>query len=286
MSAFSMGLMGGLGDTLSFLGQRYLQDKDDKEKQAREDAKMAQQAGYQQQLEILKEKAAQAHTEFEESIRGPKYETYETTNDQGQTVKRTVRSSYDPTQKKRIEDTLGEAPVPKPAPTMRNVINGDMESTQQYDSNTGQWSTVGSPGRRWKGSDGVDEDAKTRRAEDNQHALDRRAAQRSIDAEMKEFNRASGYDKQKAYEKMGIDPNAKDAATQYRSAITADKLDFYGLDPVTAKDSGGLMGMKTGQKSDTPAGIPPGAKQGTDGNWYVPDPARPGKFVRVDGIAN
>lgn len=35
----------------------------------------------------------------------------------------------------------------------------------------------------------------------------------------------------------------------------------------------------------TPAGGPPapGARKAPDGNWYIPDPNRPGKYLRVDG---
>jgi hypothetical protein len=285
-----MGLMGGLGDTLSFLGQRYLNDKDEKEKQAREDAKMAQQAGYQQQLEMLKEKAAQAHAEFEKSISPPSFQTYETTDDQGRTVKRTVKSTYDAAKHARNDEQVGEAPVPQPAPIMHNIINGDTEYTQAYDPLTGKTSVVGAPGKRWKGNEGVDEEAKARRAEDNQHALDRRQAMRSIDAEMKEFNRASNYDKEKAYQKMGIDPAAKDAAQQYRAAVTADKLDFYGLDPVTSKgsdSSGGLMGVKVGQKGgkpgssqDNPLPATATSAEPPPGTWVkLPD----GRVIQIPG---
>jgi hypothetical protein len=31
-----------------------------------------------------------------------------------------------------------------------------------------------------------------------------------------------------------------------------------------------------------PKAAPPNARQGKDGNWYVPDPDRPGKYLRVD----
>lgn len=34
--------------------------------------------------------------------------------------------------------------------------------------------------------------------------------------------------------------------------------------------------------SDQAAGMPPGARQAPDGNWYIPDPSRPGKYLRVN----
>ncbi|GAB4063943.1 hypothetical protein KHC28_14280 [Ancylobacter sonchi] len=35
------------------------------------------------------------------------------------------------------------------------------------------------------------------------------------------------------------------------------------------------------QSAAPPAGAPQGARQAPDGNWYVPDPARPGKYLKV-----
>jgi len=41
-------------------------------------------------------------------------------------------------------------------------------------------------------------------------------------------------------------------------------------------------GKKEGQaKSDAPSAMPAGARQAPDGNWYVPDPTRPGKYLRI-----
>jgi len=36
-----------------------------------------------------------------------------------------------------------------------------------------------------------------------------------------------------------------------------------------------------GAATQPPAGAPAGAKQAQDGHWYVPDPARPGKYLQV-----
>ncbi|MCB4770478.1 hypothetical protein LGR54_17860 [Ancylobacter sp. Lp-2] len=44
--------------------------------------------------------------------------------------------------------------------------------------------------------------------------------------------------------------------------------------------SPGSAGAGT-QSAAPPAGAPQGARQAPDGNWYVPDPARPGKYLKV-----
>jgi uncharacterized membrane protein YgcG len=48
----------------------------------------------------------------------------------------------------------------------------------------------------------------------------------------------------------------------------------------SAGGSGGGSSGGGGQSSDAPPA--PGARKAPDGNWYVPDPARPGKYLRVD----
>lgn len=289
MSAFSTGLMGGLGDTLSFLGQRYLSDKDEKDKQAREDAKMAQQAGYNQQLELLKEKAAQAHAEFEKSIAPPSFQTYEATDDQGRTVKRTVKSTYDMGKHARNDEQVGEATVPKPAPLMHNVINGDTEYTQKYDPMTGETSTVGSPGRRWKADSGRDtahDDAVAERQSATEENKNRRVALTATNAKMREFDNYGSSDKERTFSGYGIDPKAADAHAKLHAAILADNLGSFGLDPIAAKskDSGGLMGSNIGapKAATKPANLPDNAKLSDDGNWYIPNPKAPGKWMRVN----
>ena len=41
-------------------------------------------------------------------------------------------------------------------------------------------------------------------------------------------------------------------------------------------------GMLTPQGAAAPSGLPAGAKQAPDGNYYVPDPKRPGKYLKVN----
>lgn len=289
MSAFSTGLMGGLGDTLSFLGQRYLSDKDEKDKQSREDAKMAQQAGYNQQLEILKEKAAQAQKEFDESLKAPNFQTYEATDDQGRTVKRTVKSTYDIGKHARNDEQVGEAPVAMPAPVLHDVIDGDTQYTQKFDPLTGQTSTVGSPGRRWKADSGRDtahDDAVAARQEKTEENKNRRVALTVTNVKMREFDKGDTDDKTATYKGYGINPGDSDAHAKLHAAILADNLGGFGLDPIAAKgkDSGGLMGSNIGAPKTTtkPANLPDNAKLSDDGNWYIPNPKAPGKWMRVN----
>src|SRR5690606_11929611 len=86
-----------------------------------------------------------------------KPESYDYVKD-GKRGKRTVRPQFDPVTGQRTDVELGFAPdVPK-APTTRNVIMGESEATQQWNPETGQFETIGTPGPRFKpsrgGSDG------------------------------------------------------------------------------------------------------------------------------------
>lgn len=62
---------------------------------------------------------------------------------------------------------------------------------------------------------------------------------------------------------------------QYENST--NRKDF--LDRLSAKTKQEILGESQGGQA--PAGMLPGAKQAPDGNWYVPDPARPGKYLMV-----
>lgn len=260
-SDFGMALMDGLGGGLQAWGQKYLQDKDEKEKWAREDAKAARAGQQQMDLERMKEQAAQARLEFEQTLKGPKYDTYETTDDAGKPIKRTVKNAYDAKNHQNVETEVGSAPIRQPAPTTRNVIIGDKEATQQYDPESGQWQTVGTPGARWHESAPRDQGDITAREEMRQTALNRRAAQKAADADFRAFDKMADYDKTQAYAARGIDPKAKDARDQWRKQVMAEKLDTFDLDPV---DKAPLMGPAMTPKVPGPAA--PAAQKGAAGS--------------------
>lgn len=288
MSDFGMALMEGLGSGLQQWGLQRQQDEDEQKKQAREDAKAARAGQQQMDLERMKEQAAQARLEFEQTLKGPKYDTYETTDDAGKPIKRTVKNAYDAKNHQNVETEVGTAPIRQPAPTTRNVIMGDQEASQQYDPDSGKWQTVGSPGPRWHDRAPRDQGDVTAREEMRQTALNRRAAQKAADSDFRAFDKMDNYSKEEAYTARGIDPKAKDARDQWRKQVMSEKLDTFDLDPV---DKAPLMGPVKGQAAApavpsapnaAPAGTPPGAKQAPDGHWYAPDPNRPGKYIRLD----
>ena len=92
------------------------------------------------------------------------------------------------------------------------------------------------------------------------------------------------------------------AAGQELPEDLADKADKIYLDPKSSlyaygnkppaiakakdapADSGGGGGGPQQSGGGSGGGAPPvpGAKKASDGNWYVPDPARPGKYLRVE----
>jgi hypothetical protein len=60
-----------------------------------------------------------------------------------------------------------------------------------------------------------------------------------------------------------------------------DRLLNYGHEAKTAAPAVAASPPGATTAAAPPPGAPPGAKQAPDGNWYVPDPARPGKYLMV-----
>lgn len=88
-------------------------------------------------------------------------------------------------------------------------------------------------------------------------------------------------------------PRAQRDIARFRGVMDLPTKDpaLVGLDPHLAKwdDENPLPGTAAAKKaaaSPTEAPPAPGAKRAPDGNWYVPDPQRPGKVLRVGPDVN
>ncbi|MDR6955980.1 hypothetical protein J2X65_005367 [Ancylobacter sp. 3268] len=87
-------------------------------------------------------------------------------------------------------------------------------------------------------------------------------------------------------------------AITFKYGLIDNRRSMNGLDPLNV---GGIVTSPAGQQgvpqqpgiaqpgsagavtqaAPAPSGVPQGARQAPDGNWYVPDPARPGKYLKV-----
>jgi len=99
MASLGRALMAGLVAG----GAKYADKKMDEKQKAEE-------AERNQKLMELQRKLQQEQARFEASLKAPQYQTFEDTDDQGRTIKRTIRSSYD-ADKGLIEEELGSAVV-------------------------------------------------------------------------------------------------------------------------------------------------------------------------------
>lgn len=74
------------------------------------------------------------------------------------------------------------------------------------------------------------------------------------------------------FPKIGDSPNTiKDKEARLNNIIEAAKI---------AAGRGAKLVPEVKSGNNPPAGAPPTAKQASDGKWYAPDPARPGKYLQ------
>lgn len=69
---------------------------------------------------------------------------------------------------------------------------------------------------------------------------------------------------------------------------SSNGIDLQPKRPLPVEPTGGKEGAEAGGEPEAPEGAEPpvdGAKQAGDGLWYLPDPDRPGKYLRVDADA-
>jgi hypothetical protein len=230
----------GIGDVLLAAAngalQKYGADRDEEKQKDEAAAASAAKEAFERRMKA-----------FGASLETPKYQSYEATVD-GQRGKRTVRSHYDAGAGKVVEDDLGFAPDAPKAPTTRNVINGQNESTQQFNEKTGQWEDIGAPGPRFApheaaaGADRITfeqyqdmtpEQQATYRAykapgaaggPSEEDKADK-AARSATAVALRDFNKMSRYEKIDALKSVGIDPGIQDGDT--KTPISADALERY-----------------------------------------------------------
>ena len=70
---------------------------------------------------------------------------------------------------------------------------------------------------------------------------------------------------------------------QVKAAYYASHPIMSPFDPARPLGQADVDALNAAAASAPPApGVPAGARQGNDGNWYVPDPSRAGKYMRVN----
>ncbi len=131
MASLGRALMAGLVAG----GAKYADKKMDEKQKAEE-------AERNQKLMELQRKLQQEQARFEASLKAPQYQTFDDTKD-GKTVKRTIRSSYDPETGGFVEEEVGSSQPEMKPPQTRTVRDGSDEVTQEFDASTGGWREVG-----------------------------------------------------------------------------------------------------------------------------------------------
>lgn len=74
---------------------------------------------------------------------------------------------------------------------------------------------------------------------------------------------------------------AQQALIANEKALGAMTAPAQGAPGATAAPPAAASGAPQQPQAQPPAGAPPGARQAPDGNFYVPDPSRPGKYLMV-----
>lgn len=95
-----------------------------------------------EKLMKLQRSLQQEQARFEASLEAPQYHTFDDTKD-GRTVKRTIRSAYDPEKGGFVEEEVGSSQPEMKPPQTRTVRDGSDEVTQDFDASTGVWHEVG-----------------------------------------------------------------------------------------------------------------------------------------------
>ena len=196
----------------------------------------AEKAERDQELAKLQQQLKEADAKFREGLKTPQYQTYEATGADGKTVKRTIKSSYDP-KNGAMEETVGEsvvAPKEPRAETDREFYQRDPEGYAKYKASgqrplmggAGGGETLGfegyeamSPERqslydRWKG----------RATRKDQEAADRKWLATEEQKAVSDFDStASDFTaRQSLLGAFGIDPKDPKARDKYAKAYRAD----------------------------------------------------------------
>lgn len=201
---------------------------------------------------------------------------------------------------KKLDDYLKTvAPEKDKAPQTRKINRGGQEIDQEWDSKTSTWKDVGS-GPRWKSG----EDGETKKVKVGERNIARDLIDRAF---IQQFgtskDEATGEEKTLTINQMMAGLNNIYDEKSNKKYTMADAYNFMrreaannidkGMNPERAAEaakgqwatyvsSGSAAAAKssnTAKGETAPAGYPKDAKQGADGNWYVPLPG--GKWGMV-----
>ena len=247
-------------------GAKYADMKMD-EKQKAEDAQR------QQKLMDLQRQLMQANAIFKTKLEPPKINTIEDTGPDGQTIKRTIRSTFDPESLGYTDEEIGKAVVP--AKDDRSSIEREYELSKRDPKG---YAAMKQAGRRpaGDGSGGASDrvtfeeysswpqerkDAydryKGRAIKPDEDAKDRKWVTNQTAVAMRDFNKKPAYEQEPLLKSAGIDPSDPDAAKKYRNSIRDDLKTQMGIDLFQGSVS---SGVSTTAKDKPAAEAAPAAK--------------------------
>lgn len=234
MASLGRALMGGL---VAGFGQYANNRMDEKQK--------AEQAEHEQKLLELQERLKQSQAKFEASLRPDTISTFEDTDEQGNTIKRTIRSGYDPVKGKYSEE-VGSAAIPEK--DTRSAFEREAEffkndpSTYTAMKRAGQRPLMSSAAGQDDSVSAAEYAAMTPEARDmydrykgraqktDEDARLKRIAVSQVNARMKDFDKKEARDRKEDYAAFGVDPASKDARKQLRDAVSAEIFGSFGLE--------------------------------------------------------
>lgn len=129
-------LLSGLANVAGNWGQAKWADQQNAKAQARQAALNLQEAQ-------LKAQAEEASARLKAKWSIPEHKTFETTGPDGRIIKRTIAQRINPDTGQPVTETLGEAVQPMEAPKTRTVRRGNLDVTEEFNPQTGQYAEVG-----------------------------------------------------------------------------------------------------------------------------------------------
>lgn len=228
--ALMSGLVAGFGQ---YAGMKM--DEKQKAEQAERDRKLAE----------LQDKLMRQKAQFEASLKGDTFNTFEDTDAQGNTVKRTLRSGYDPEKGKYSEEVGSAVQTPKDT---RSAFEREAEffkndpSTYTAMKRAGQRPLMPSAGGESDKVTAADYAAMTpearamydrykgRAEHTDEDARLKRIAVSQLNTRMRDFDKKEARDRKADYASFGIDPNSSDARKQLRDAMQSEIFGSFGLE--------------------------------------------------------
>ena len=217
MADFGLALLDGLGAGLNAYGNMQ-----------RNEAQKAEEAKNAEAAAKLTQKLKEASQRFEESLKPAQYQTVEDTGPDGKTVKRTIKSVYDP-ERGRIEEQVGSVAI-EPKDTRTNTER-DLELYQRDPDafsamkRAGQRPLLGGGGTRGDVTerDRFLQEQLNERTKIQQEAITSRSRQAALNSRMEDYSGREGSQLMKEdAPNYGLDPNDKDLRKKMRAALRVD----------------------------------------------------------------